>query len=387
MSRPLDPSSLLARVSQSVPHEARLEKPIAVLAVLLHAIHVSLGFRLVSPQPGTDGVELPSAILASGKDSFAFKYRHEQSSMEFELHVHRLGGRGVANAIATEDDRTASLDIALLDYFSPSSLPWPADDAASSEPSTSAGGPSSSSGPAPEHLFIHLTRLKDLTALYQLRVIQRLIPGLRKEGYSEIQEEDTQTTQSQPVAQPGGRGGYYPDPGGPILPVGPQPSREPRSPLRAPDRTVPDIGRSDLLPLGGLGGTTNPSRDGRFTGGDGMLVGPDHPLFRDRFASDPNNLLAMPGRNGPTGPWGGDGFLPPMGAPPGARFDPVGPGQGIPRPRGPNGPFGGGSGGFGGSSGGFGGGSGGFGGRVGGDPDNDEFMPPGSNPEYDNMFS
>lgn len=82
-----------------------------------------------------------------------------------------------------------------------------------------------------------------------------------------------------------------------------------------------------------------------------MFVGPDHPIFGDR------------GRGG-QGRWGGDGFLPPMGAPPGARFDPVAPGV-VP----------------------FGPGFGGRGGRGRGgppgagnlhDPDNDEFMPPGA---------
>ena len=77
--------------------------------------------------------------------------------------------------------------------------------------------------------------------------------------------------------------------------------------------------------------------------GDGMFVGPDHPIFgrgvRGPFAD--------------RGPWGGDGFLPPLGAPPGARFDPVGP-----RP--------------------FGGNNGGLPGRGNmRDPDNDDFMPPG----------
>lgn len=60
-------------------------------------------------------------------------------------------------------------------------------------------------------------------------------------------------------------------------------------------------------------------------GGDGMLVGPNHPLFqREREQYDP---LRIPGTGGQgnRGPWGGDGFLPPLGAPPGARFDPVGP--------------------------------------------------------------
>ncbi|KAH9045183.1 PI31 proteasome regulator N-terminal-domain-containing protein [Lactarius pseudohatsudake] len=61
------------------------------------------------------------------------------------------------------------------------------------------------------------------------------------------------------------------------------------------------------------------------------------------------------------GPWGGDGYLPPMGAPPGARFDPVGPGLGPFPGRTGFGPRGGQPG----------------GGNV-GDPDNDEFMPPGA---------
>ena len=54
-----------------------------------------------------------------------------------------------------------------------------------------------------------------------------------------------------------------------------------------------------------------------------MFVGPNHPIFGP----------GMRGQGG-RGPWGGDGFLPPMGAPPGARFDPVGPGLG-PFPGGP----------------------------------------------------
>jgi len=83
-----------------------------------------------------------------------------------------------------------------------------------------------------------------------------------------------------------------------------------------------------------------------------MFVGPDHPIFGGRGLGD------VRGR----GPWGGDGFLPPMGAPSGARFDPVGPGIG---------PFPG---------------RGGFGNLPGRGslrgPDNDEFMPPGADDMY-----
>jgi hypothetical protein len=79
-----------------------------------------------------------------------------------------------------------------------------------------------------------------------------------------------------------------------------------------------------------------------------MFVGPGHPIFGQRNP---------PGQPRPTGPWGGDGYLPPMGAPPGARFDPVGPFGRRPSPGGIPGPR--------------------RGGPFSGEPDNDEFMPPG----------
>jgi proteasome inhibitor subunit 1 (PI31) len=79
-----------------------------------------------------------------------------------------------------------------------------------------------------------------------------------------------------------------------------------------------------------------------------MFVGPGHPIFGH----------GVRGPSSDRGPWGGDGFLPPLGAPPGARFDPVGPGP-------VRGPFGGNN-------------NGGLPGRGNlRDPDNDDFMPPG----------
>ena len=86
-----------------------------------------------------------------------------------------------------------------------------------------------------------------------------------------------------------------------------------------------------------------------------MFVGPNHPIFGPGMRG---------GGLGREGPWGGDGFLPPMGAPPGARFDPVGPGIG------PLGPFPG-------QFPGQGRGTPRGGGPFGGDPDNDEHPPPG----------
>lgn len=73
-----------------------------------------------------------------------------------------------------------------------------------------------------------------------------------------------------------------------------------------------------------------------------MFLGPNHPIFDAGWGPAPRR-----------GPWGGDGYLPPLGAPPGARFDPIVPEHGplgIGRRRLPH--------------------------QHGG-PDNDEFMPPG----------
>ncbi|KAJ2146404.1 hypothetical protein IW136_000591 [Coemansia sp. RSA 678] len=77
------------------------------------------------------------------------------------------------------------------------------------------------------------------------------------------------------------------------------------------------VGRDDLDPLGGAmhGGPL-----GGIDQGGGMLVGPDHPMFRQGGSS---------GRG--TGPLGGPERLPPGAVPPGARFDPISPLGQMPR--------------------------------------------------------
>ncbi|KAJ2841619.1 hypothetical protein IWW36_006200 [Coemansia brasiliensis] len=87
------------------------------------------------------------------------------------------------------------------------------------------------------------------------------------------------------------------------------------------------VGRDDLDPLGGSGGL------GGMDQGGGMIVGPNHPMFRH-------------GGNGSgfdTDPLHGPQRLPPGAVPPGARFDPIVPHGQAPRgghPRGglPRGP-------------------------------------------------
>jgi hypothetical protein len=185
---------------------------------------------------------------------------------------------------------------------------------------------------------------------FKLQIVQKLIPGLRKEGYT----EESDATLSNAT-------GSNPPRSDNPQPARPRPQTPPHAPDYYPAHIPPDnpltIGRSDLDPFPGMNPSNPFSPPPLFPHheGDGMFVGPNHPMFSGRVPG------GVGGHQG--GRWGGDGFLPPMGAPPGARFDPVGPG-----------PFPGGIGGIGGGR----GRGGPPGGRHLGEPDNDEFMPPGA---------
>ena len=198
-----------------------------------------------------------------------------------------------------QDDKAASLDISTNDFISPSFFPHEI-------------------GTTPlVHGFISSNRITDLMSQFKLKIISRILPALRKEGYVEQPEAASTSGERAAGAQPppdnlpgvGPRAEnppYAPDHPGPY-PYNPHPLPNPLA-----------IGRRDLDPF-----PANPfSPPSLFPpnngGGDGMFVGPDHPIFSNRRR--PHD------QGGFRGPWGGDGFLPPMGAPPRARFDPVGPG-------------------------------------------------------------
>jgi len=305
------------------------------LAALLHAAMTELGFRLIAidenspPKPDSNNI-LPEDWAKNGPGNYAFRYKHDQSSLEFLLKVSKLGNRTLFNAIALEDDKAASLDVSTNDFVSPSFFPHEI-------------------GAAPlVHGFISSSRIADLMSQIKLKIVTRILPALRKEGYVEQSDaastsENAAAAQPPPDNRPSARPRTEGSPYAPDYP-GPYPYN-----THIPPENPLSIGRRDLDPI-----PMNPfSPPSLFPprGGDGMFVGPDHPIFSGRRPG---------GEGGLRGPWGGDGFLPPMGAPPRARFDPVGPG-----------PF-----------------PGGRGGRPGPphapgsgnmyDPDNDEFMPPGN---------
>ena len=334
----LDPSAILGVLPSLLPQtEKTLESPEDAIAALIHSTLTTLAFRLVAIDQASN--VLPVEWNKNGPSYYSFKYRHEQSSLEFLINVSKLGMRTLVNAIALEvcrwevynghlliliqSDKVATLDISTPDFTSSSFYPYHLD-VSNQQPLV--------------HGFISSNRIADFISQFKLKIVQKLLPGLQKEGYI---EESTTTSSSS--AHPLSQDERNPRPGPLAPPDAPESSSiYPRSAL---PRNPLEIGRSDLDPF-----PTNPfAPPSMFPphSGDGMFVGLDHPIFG----------RGVRGPIADRGPWGGDGFLPPLGAPPGARFDPVGPAP-------------------------FGGRFGGNNGRLPGrgntrDPDNDDFMPPG----------
>lgn len=219
--------------------------------------------------------------------------------------------------------------------------------------------------------FTSTAAIESIVTDLREQIVQHLIPRLQQEGYTETGDAEAQATQERRDQEARGPNrpfntdpstGVYPQPGPlpdaarprPPMPMGDFPppgfddeydmNRPPGAggALRMPGRSPFNIGHDDLhppglgphdplrpsfTPSGGLGGL----------GGGGM-----HPTFDDPLFA---------GQGGFPGSGSGDGYHPQ--APPGARWDPLGPGGG-PRPGRGNGPFGGNS--FGGSNNPFGGG-------------------------------
>jgi hypothetical protein len=271
--------------------------------------------------------------------------------MEYLIKVHRLGTKTVIMGVGLGDDKTASFEIKTNDFISEGSIKESATD--------------SDKKAALRNILISNGRITDLVSLFKLSIVQKLAPGISKAGYEDTQEtleqprrhDETRPPQRDPLRddfQPPARPNPFNDPLAAAprrpQPVGdfPPPGFEDEYDMNRPPRGMPgpggmpfgNIGERDLYPPGL--GPNDPLRmgpgGGGIRGGGGM-----HPTFDDPIFG---------GQGGPTP------FDPR--APPGARYDPVGPGDGPPNLRGggrfPGGPRGG-PGGIGGNPfGGFGGG-------------------------------
>lgn len=108
---PLDPAVLTSRLPDLLPEAAKkLNSAQDGLAALLHTAMAELGFRLIAlgerspPIPDLSNV-LPEDWARNGPADYAFRYKHDQSSLEFLLKVSKLGNRTLFHAIALEARR------------------------------------------------------------------------------------------------------------------------------------------------------------------------------------------------------------------------------------------------------------------------------------------
>lgn len=322
MSDLLDPSALLHVLQQqllpstSSSSEPLLRNPADALAAMIHTIMTRLDFRLTglseddrlptsndddtasSSSSSSPSNKLPETWNAKGPDHYCFRYKHHQSSLDYLIKIVKLRNKAVIHGVALQGTKTSTMEVVLSDFLSTAFWPYPRAEGGEVEPLVNG--------------YIGSSRLTDLVGAFKAQILQQLVPGLRKDGY--VEEENRSSSQpSRPSPAEGARPR-------PTFPQNQDPATYPSQP---PFRNPLIIGDRDLDPLGGSplampprfgggsgGGFTPPPL---FPGGDsggGMLVGPNHPMFRDRFPAN-------------TG-------LPPGAVPPGARFDPIYPAGGGP---------------------------------------------------------
>lgn len=349
----LSAQSILHYISESLPRrdsddpKPPLKDAYAAIAIFSHACMLAVGFRLIGLgedhrigkwdlsfrkshiptllEQTHSGVQpLPAEWNASS--TYAFRYAHSQSSMEYLLKISRLGSKALIFGVGLGDDKTVSFEVKVQDYVSEESLKASSD---------------SDFGSKIQDIFISPGRMTELSSLFQLNIIQKLVPGIHKEGYEDntytaAQEREGETRQSQPPQrnplrddrEPPARPYQFDDPlaAAPRRPVPAgdfaPPGFEDEYDLQRPPRGAPggfggrspfSIGDRDLYPPGL--GPHDPLRigpGGGFQGGGGM-----HPTFQDPLFG---------------GQGGGQQYDPR--APPGARYDPIGPGDGPPNVRG-----------------------------------------------------
>lgn len=264
--------------------------------------------------------------------------------MQFVLKTDRMGAKTEIRGLAVGADRINRLELTPRDYISSAALPL----RITLHPDT--GAEDRSDLPAKlQNVFLSHERVSDLASLLKINVIQKLIPALHKDGYEETpddrvaREDADRTGREGPSRQP-----PQPQPGLLPQPARPYPFDDP---LAAPPRR-PGVPAGEFAPPGfedefEIG---RPARGGglRMPGGGGSPfgigrddldppgLGPQDPL---RASFVPGGGLPRPGGMGggmhPTfddplfGGREGEGFDPQV--PPGARWDPIGPGAGGPR--------------------------------------------------------
>ncbi|KAK5988001.1 hypothetical protein PT974_12137 [Cladobotryum mycophilum] len=308
------------------------------IALLIHAFLVRLDFRLYGFD---EDKSLPECVALapqlppqwnSGFGSLSFAYKHKQSSMRFVFRVDRMGARVEIRGLAVGHDRIFRMEEATRNLVDSNKLPVRIT-------MTEEGEDRSDLAEKLGSVFSSDSVATGVLINFQTEILEKLIPKLHKEGYHEI----GRTSPLRPHRPP-----RSPEPANPTPPATschlPSPCRFPspfhRGNFQMPPTRPYGIGHDDLNPSGL--GPHDPLR-GSFTGGQpprpGGFAGM-HPTFDDP-------IFTGQGRFGGGGPSPEMPYNPQ--APPGARWDPVGPtinprffGQGNGRGNNPYGGFGGG---------------------------------------------
>ena len=104
----LDPSALVHAIPSKLPPANKcLKSPQDGIAVLIHTALAALAFRLIAvdedaPARAFDNSVLPDEWNQHGPAHYTFRYKHEQSSLEFIVKIVKLGSRTLINSIALE---------------------------------------------------------------------------------------------------------------------------------------------------------------------------------------------------------------------------------------------------------------------------------------------
>ena len=246
---------------------------------------------------------LPQQWNASTADDYAFRYAHDQSSLLYLLKVSRLGAKCVVNCLAIGDDKVRTYDLRTKEYVVESSFPF-------TIPSSAEG--TNEAALSIRKIFLSPGRITDAASLHKLNVLQKVAPGLQKEGYEESAHAASQTRERGADRRPepgrgrGGEEGHIRDPlRDDRLPPLAQPrpygdplAAEPRRPYPAGDFPPPgfdDEYEINNRPRGGIGGERRPLNIGERDlypqglgpqdplggGGFGPGGGGMHPTFDD----------------------------------------------------------------------------------------------------------
>lgn len=276
-SQPLTPSGVVTPFQDQKP---KLRNGFDALSLIFHLVMKNSGFKFLGcgddyNVENANKDELAPEGWNKSDDAYSFKYKHPRSSMTYVIKSLVMGQKLLVHGLGLEDGTIHNIEISVNDYVKQGAK---MDDY--------------------DNLFKDLDRL---ILTFKTGIVNKIFPEGTKEGY-----EHSPSTINVQRSQPSPNNIPY-DPYNDPLRVPERHPRQPVSPLMEGGPYYPPfvspfaIGGGDLNPFQGpyvpFPGTT-----------PGNLVGPNHPGFQPRSPQF--------GR--------GRGFIPP---PPGARFDPFGPGN------------------------------------------------------------